>query len=470
MGGKGLFLVKKKVLKRGFSKSSHPKNFKREILNDSNHFDDECNNDDLIIEPDHINPDQIMSDDLNHVEEHDKISKVNENDDIIMNHHQDNEFTFYIYQEEKIFQNITVRLQENISQPFALHDSLTGLYNRELFEEELKRLDTERQMPLSIIMGDVNGLKLVNDVFGHVAGDQHLIKFAAILKDSCRKEDIIARWGGDEFIVLLPGTQTETVKGISQRIQENCQKVKTESIPLSIALGMATKNKPNENIKNILKYAEEEMYHAKTLQSVQIRENLLASLKERFWKVKRLYREEGNSHSLHLHLEIGQKLQLNQQSLNDLLLLASLHDIGKITVPIEILLKKDSLLPEDWGILKKIPEISFRIFQYFPNTLKISEPALSYCEWWDGSGYPQGLSGENIPYLTRISTIINAYDLMIHPRPFKNQLASPMALAEIQNKAGTQFDPQIVSLFLKTMGERMESTSMPGNDPGTRRG
>ncbi|MEA2016084.1 MAG: sensor domain-containing diguanylate cyclase [Actinomycetota bacterium] len=117
----------------------------------------------------------------------------------------------------------------------SFHDSLTDLYNRAYFEEELKRLDTERQIPSSIIMGDINGLKIINDAFGHKEGDEILKNCAEVLRKCCRVEDIIARWGGDEFSILLPGTNSEVALEVAKRIKENSTRTTKARIPLSIS-------------------------------------------------------------------------------------------------------------------------------------------------------------------------------------------------------------------------------------------
>ncbi|MGM0502266.1 MAG: sensor domain-containing diguanylate cyclase, partial [Bacillota bacterium] len=158
------------------------------------------------------------------------------------------------------------------------HDSLTDLYNREYLEKKLQQLDTTKEMPISIIMGDANGLKLINDTYGHIIGDQMLIEIADLLKDSCRENDIISRWGGDEFIILLPQTELEEAQTICRRINNSCSNHSIKKIPLSIALGAATKKDESDDIYDILKKSEERMYKNKLIQSEDRKRNILKSL------------------------------------------------------------------------------------------------------------------------------------------------------------------------------------------------
>jgi len=155
----------------------------------------------------------------------------------------------------------------------SFHDQLTGLYNRTYFEEELARLDTERQLPISIIMGDANDLKLVNDTYGHYEGDKLLVQIVKALQKSCRKEDIIARWGGDEFVILLPQTPQKGADVICSRIRQACKEAGNKPVPLSIALGSAVKESSNQDIHEVLKIAEDRMYREKGVMRSRINLN-----------------------------------------------------------------------------------------------------------------------------------------------------------------------------------------------------
>ncbi|MBM7616360.1 sensor domain-containing diguanylate cyclase [Alkaliphilus hydrothermalis] len=162
----------------------------------------------------------------------------------------------------------------------SYHDKLTGLFNRAYFEDSLTRLDTEEHLPISIIIGDVNGLKLTNDTFGHLEGDRLLIKIAEIIKNSCRKEDVVARWGGDEFAVILHNTPEERAKSICQEIKRRCEEAEEDPIKISISLGYGTKISVEEEINEIIKKAEEQMYKNKIIESKNLRSQMFASLRE----------------------------------------------------------------------------------------------------------------------------------------------------------------------------------------------
>jgi len=166
-----------------------------------------------------------------------------------------------------IYRDITEKKksEENIRY-LSFHDKLTDLYNRAFFEEELLRIDTERQFPISLIMGDLNNLKLANDIFGHEEGDRLLVKIAEILRSSCREEDVIARWGGDEFVILLPKTDEEAASSICSRIKEACKESESYPVQPSISLGADTRSSCEESVNKMLSVAEMQMYKNKQLE------------------------------------------------------------------------------------------------------------------------------------------------------------------------------------------------------------
>lgn len=330
----------------------------------------------------------------------------------------------------------------------SFHDKLTGLYNRAYFEEELKRMDTERQLPISLIMGDVNGLKLINDALGHQEGDKLLIAVADALKRSCRQEDIAARWGGDEFIILLPRCDSLSASRVLEKVKSNCKYINDLPIRTIISLGLAVKSLPAQDIHEVIKEAEEKMYRSKLLESRSIRSSFLSSLKNTLWN--RSHESKEHCQRIQdLSQKIGQAINLPDGELDNLKLLAALHDIGKIAIPGTILDKPGKLSMEEWEQVKKHSEVGYRIASSSPEMAAIALAILHHHEHWDGNGYPMGIKGEEIPLLSRIIAIVDAYDVMISGRPYKKAISSEGARKEIERCAGTQFDPGLVRTGLE---------------------
>lgn len=332
----------------------------------------------------------------------------------------------------------------------SLHDSLTGLFNRAYFDSELERQDNDKQYPLSIIVGDVNGLKLSNDVFGHAEGDRLLITIARILKESCRYNHIVTRWGGDEFSVILPNTTKEEALLICKEIKEKCENSGLIPIKPSIALGVATKINDMQNISKVLVDAEELMYKNKLLEGKKVREEMIGALLIILQKRS----IETIEHCKRLQLlasRIRKDFDLTEKEGEYLSIFANLHDIGNISVPKNILTKIDTLLEDEWTEIKKHPEIGYRIAQSTVELVPIADFILSHHERWDGTGYPQGLKGEQIPKLARVLTLMDAYDTITNHRPYRKAKSHEEAIAEIKRCSGTQFDPVFADIFIQAM-------------------
>ena len=332
----------------------------------------------------------------------------------------------------------------------SFHDSLTDLYNRAYFEEELKRLDTPRQLPLSFIMGDVNSLKLVNDTFGHKEGDELLRSVADLMKSFCRKEDIVARWGGDEFAILLPQTPKDYAEDIIERIREACKKTARRKIPISISLGLAMKGNKEQDINSIISEAEDNMYTSKLLEKKGLSTSIISSLTRTLFE-KNIEKENHTIRMRELAVEIGKEMKLDQSRIDNLSLLATLHDIGKIAISDELLNKKSKLTNREWEIIKRHPEIGCSICESSPQLTHIANTVLAHHENFDGSGYPQGLKGEEIPIESRIISIADAYDVMTHNQTYRVSITKKDAIKEIRKSAGSQFDPEIAKKFIKIL-------------------
>ena len=360
-----------------------------------------------------------------------------------------------------ILQDITDKKKaENELYFLSFHDYLTGFYNRRYFDEEIRRLDIESELPLSIILGDIDGLKLINDAFGHAEGDKLISETAKNIQQCIAEKGVLARIGGDEFGILLPKTDAAAAYSILQEIKQTFvaynANVDSEAFQIHISLGFGTKTSMAEDFAQINKVAENHMYQRKLLESKSSHSALISSIKATMHE-KSFETEAHAERMVYLSRKVGMILGLSQTDIDHLELLATLHDLGKVGISDQILNKPGKLNDEDWVEMKKHPEIGYRIASSSPNLIPIADCILSHHERWDGKGYPQGLSGEDIPLLSRIISIADAFDAMTQDRPYRMAMTNEQAMIELQKYAGTQFDPRIVQIFLETIPYKLTS-------------
>ena len=344
------------------------------------------------------------------------------------------------------------QLEEKLKQ-MSFHDSLTGLYNRNFFEEEMKRLSDDRYSPMGIIVCDVDGLKFVNDTLGHQAGDRMLISAANILRRSFRSSDIIARIGGDEFGVLLPQTGREPVERMLQRVRGAVQEYDSNEpeIPLALSLGHAV-DETAADLQAHFREADNRMYREKIQREGSARSAILQALTGSMQA--RDFNTQGHCDRLQeLASLLASSLELSHDSMNDLYLLARFHDLGKVGIPDSILFKQGALTEEEWQHMRQHCEIGHRIASSVPDLKPIADLILKHHEWWNGGGYPQGLSDHDIPLPSRILAIVDAYDAMTSERPYRRAMSREDAIAELRRCAGTQFDPDLVERFILVLPE-----------------
>ena len=330
----------------------------------------------------------------------------------------------------------------------SLHDALTGLHNRRYFELHLAELSFPERVPVAVVMGAVNGLKITNDVFGHDLGDRLLCEVAGILCECVRHDDLLVRMGGDEFLLILPGLEEKETNELCGRIRSACQGMSVCALPVSISLGSAVWKDPAHGLGETIKNAENDMYKNKLLENQVFRSSLLNSIKQLLFD-RCLETDRHTERLSACCIRIAEEMGLSTKEKTDLDLLAMLHDIGKIAVREGIVFKPTKLDQAEWTEMRRHTEVGYRIAQATPELFHIAEAILAHHEWWDGTGYPQKTSGMDIPKLARILSVADAFDVMTHYRPFRDAISMEEAAAEIRRNAGKQFDPYIADVFLR---------------------
>lgn len=350
------------------------------------------------------------------------------------------------------FMDITAqKLKEAEIEYLSYHDSLTGLINRRCFEEYRKKIDTKNNLPLSVIFADLNGLKMTNDVFGHSAGDELIKKSASILKQACRHDDIIARIGGDEFIVLLPKTERKFAERIIERINAGFEDARIEAIKCSISLGLDTKVDMNQKLDQIIANAENAMYRDKTVNRVATNNRILDTIIETLHA--RNPKEKRHSQNVaSLCTQMGIALNYSETDIKILSRVGYLHDIGKIVLNQKIVENQD-LTKEEKEQVRLHPVVGYRILNLFDDTLDLADYVYNHHERWDGSGYPKGLKGEEIPLISRIITIADAFERIYFKLDDPPKERKAKAIETFEKDVGTYFDPLLSSIFIQMVKE-----------------
>ncbi len=331
----------------------------------------------------------------------------------------------------------------------ANHDILTGTYNRNAFERYIRGTLPEERYPVGMLLFDVDGLKLLNDGFGHGEGDLLLTYFAETLKRAFQSPARIFRIGGDEFAAVVPNVKEAEISGIQERIKDQVEAFELP-IQASISSGFGVIATKDEHLEDVFRDAEDRMYRNKLWEKRKERssmsETLINSLQTRT--------HEDYSHFTRIEklaMKMAEALELDDHARMVLRKLAYAHDIGKLATPHEILYKSGNLSEEEWAVMRKHSEVGYRIALGLNDLALAASDILLHHEHWDGSGYPHGLKGADIPLTARIIGILDAYDAMTQERCYRKQLSHEEAVQELQNCAGTQFDPDLVKIFMNLL-------------------
>jgi len=338
----------------------------------------------------------------------------------------------------------------NLTHTEARTDSLTGLRNRRSLMADLE-LQLELASPASpraLLLFDLDGFKEYNDAFGHPAGDGLLVRLAARLADAVGPSGQAYRLGGDEFCALVltgPGGTDEPLAACSAALTE-----RGEGFEVSCSFGSVVFPEEASTPTQALQLADRRMYARKGGRRMsagrQSRDVLLRTLSERRPDLHLRLRDIGQ-----LALAVGRELHMGPEGLDEVARAAELHDVGKIAVPDAILDKPGALDPVEWSFMRRHPLIGERILLAAPALRPVARLVRSSHERWDGGGYPDGLSGSEIPLGARVVAVCDAFDAMTTERPYRTSVSEADAIMELRRCAGTQFDPMVVAAFCRVI-------------------
>ncbi|MGE0075562.1 MAG: HD domain-containing phosphohydrolase [Sphaerochaetaceae bacterium] len=329
---------------------------------------------------------------------------------------------------------------------FSYSDPMTGLKNRRAFEEEVHRLNHVRYCPMVLVIADVNNLKLTNDAFGHDAGDTLLRTVADILRKECRETDIVARIGGDEFVILLPNTDAEHADVIIDRINASIATARVKDMPVSVSFGKSVKLVRSNNMDELFREAEHEMYRKKVAERPQIRKRIIDQLLSSLFSQN----PEEQVHSERvgrLCRMIAEHAGLSDDEVDEMELAGIMHDIGKVALGSEFLATEGFVDELEGGMVLRHPEVGYNILSAASQYGAIAEFVLSHHERWDGAGYPSGLKGAAIPLQGRILALADSYALMTTVEPDGLGLSDREALEKLSMESGSKYDPELTRLL-----------------------
>jgi len=354
-------------------------------------------------------------------------------------------------------------------------DELTALFNRRHFEERLKEEITRHARyggTFSLLMLDLDSFKIYNDIFGHPAGDDLLRQVGVLIKDSIRTSDQAFRYGGDEFVVLLPHIDTDGAYHVAERIRQDIARhMQLSSTGVTASIGVA--NCPDNGVipADLVNIADTALYYAKynggnrTYLPTKVlstptpeisRETRSPSLAAIYALTTAVDAKDHYTYT-HSHKVRGYAIALAEaigsapDVISRLSAASLLHDIGKIGVPDHILTSKEPLTREELDQIKTHPRLGVTIIANVPGLAPCVPAILYHHENYDGSGYPEGLKGESIPLEARILAIANAFADMTSDRPYRRALSREQAIAELKSHAGTQFDPKLAQAFINAV-------------------
>lgn len=328
------------------------------------------------------------------------------------------------------------------------HDVLTALHNRQAFEDILARSDKPGAYPLALLIGDLNGLKVVNDAFGREAGDNLLIQVSRVIEAEGSSCAICARFGGDEFALLCENTDEAKAWEIANSISARIEKIGVHHVTVTMSFGVAVKTHTEESLNELVKRAENGLNWSKLNESPSTRSRAINTIISTLHEKNR--REELHSRRVSvLVVRIAEVAGLGAKKVAELRTAGLLHDIGKIAIDESILNKQGALTKEEWEAVRRHPETGWRILGSVGELGEMANYVLAHHERIDGTGYPRRLRGDDIPLEARIIAIADAYDAMTAARTYREPIGDKEAAMELKRCAGSQFDEDLARLFVE---------------------
>lgn len=330
----------------------------------------------------------------------------------------------------------------------STHDALTGLYNRTFLEFEFQSRRDSMSLPCALIACDIDGLQMINETLGHAAGDQRLVMTAVLLSELVMTGDILSRVGGDEFALIRPGADRKQAEKLCRQLREavDSYNENNKDTFLSLSIGYAVAAAKPLELNVLLRDADNQVRREKLLRSQSTRSgivNTVMTLLE-----ARDFITEGHAERLEILVSgLAAELGFDASQQDAMKLFAKFHDIGKVGISDAILFKPGALDEAEREEMRRHSEIGYRIALSSVDLLHIAEWILRHHEWWDGSGYPIGLAGADIPLECRILSIVDAYDAMTSDRPYRKAMPAAEAVAELRKFSGIQFDPDLLEPF-----------------------